>query len=37
MIFTVCLEDTSVLGKFMDGRVRNFYTYMKTRFIYSSV
>lgn len=33
MIFTVCLEDTSVLGKFMDGRVRNFYTYMKTRFI----
>ena len=33
MIITVCLEDTSVLGKFMDGRVRNFYTYMKTRFI----
>ena len=33
MIFTVCLEDISVLGKFMDGRVRNFYTYMKTRFI----
>ena len=31
MIFTVCLEDISVLGKFMDGRVRNFY--MKTRFI----
>lgn len=33
LIFTVCLEDTPVLGAFMDGRVRNFYTYMKTRFI----
>ena len=33
VIITVCLEDTSVLGRFMDGRVRNFYTYMKTRFI----
>lgn len=33
MIFTVCLEDTPVLSSFMDGRVRNFYTYMKTRFI----
>ena len=33
IIITVCLEDTSVLGRFMDGRVRNFYTYMKTRFI----
>ena len=32
-IFTVCLEDTPVLTAFMDGRVRNFYTYMKTRFI----
>ena len=33
IIITVCLEDTSVLSRFMDGRVRNFYTYMKTRFI----
>ena len=32
-ILTVCLEDTPVLTAFMDGRVRNFYTYMKTRFI----
>ena len=32
-IITVCLEDTAVLGAFMDGRVRDFYTYMKTRFI----
>ena len=33
VIITVCLEDTPVLGSFMDGRVRNFFTYMKTRFI----
>lgn len=33
LIFTVCLEDTPVLANFMDGRVRNFYTYKKTRFI----
>jgi len=33
LIFTVCLEDTPVLSAFMDGRVRNFYTYKKTRFI----
>ena len=32
-IITVCLEDTAVLSAFMDGRVRDFYTYMKTRFI----
>ena len=30
---TVCLEDTQVLTRFMEGRVRNFFTYMKTRFI----
>ena len=30
-IITVCLEDTPVLTAFMDGRVRNFYTYMKTK------
>lgn len=33
VIVTVCLEDTPVLTAFMDGRVKNFYTYMKTRFI----
>lgn len=32
-IITVCLEDTAVLSAFMDGRIRDFYTYMKTRFI----
>ena len=34
MIFTICLEDTPVLTRFMEGRVRNFFTYMKTRFIF---
>jgi magnesium transporter len=33
MIFTICLEDTQVLTRFMEGRVRNFFTFMKTRFI----
>lgn len=33
MIFTICLEETQVLNRFMEGRVRSFYTYMKTRFI----
>lgn len=33
VIFTICLEETSILTAFMDGRVRNFYTYKKTRFI----
>lgn len=33
VIVTVCLEDTPVLTAFMDGRVRDFHTYMKTRFI----
>lgn len=33
VIITVCLEDTIVLNTFMDGRVRDFHTYMKTRFI----
>ena len=32
-IITVCLEDTPVLTAFMDGRVKNFYTFKKTRFI----
>ncbi len=34
VIITVCLEDSPVLTSFMVGRVRNFYTYMKTRFIF---
>lgn len=33
VIITVCLEDTPILAAFMDGRVRDFYTYMKTRFV----
>lgn len=33
-IITVCLEDTPVLSAFMDGRVRSFFTHMKTRFIF---
>lgn len=33
IIFTVCLEDSPILGSFMDGRVRNFFTYKRTRFI----
>ena len=33
MIITICLEDTQVLTRFMEGRVRNFYTNMRTRFI----
>lgn len=33
LIFTICLEETPVLLAFMDGRVRNFFTYKKTRFI----
>lgn len=33
LIITVCLEETSVLKCFSDGRVRDFYTFKKTRFI----
>ena len=33
VIFTVCLADTPILTTFMKGRVRGFYTHMKTRFI----
>ena len=33
VIITVCLEETSILSVFMDGRVRDFHTFMKTRFI----
>ncbi len=32
-IITVCLEETPILAAFMDGRVKDFYTNMKTRFI----
>jgi magnesium transporter len=32
-LITVCLEDTPILKCFSDGRVRDFYTYKKTRFI----
>ncbi|HHV10354.1 MAG TPA: magnesium transporter CorA family protein [Clostridiales bacterium] len=32
-MITVCLEETPVLKCFIDGRVRDFYTYKKTRFI----
>jgi len=32
-LITNCLEDTPILSYFSDGRVRNFYTYKKTRFI----
>ena len=33
VLITVCLEETHVLTSFMDGRVRDFHTFMKTRFI----
>ena len=32
-IITVCLQESPVLNAFMDGRVRDHYTYKKTRFI----
>lgn len=34
IVFTVCLEETNILKQFIDGLVPNFYTYMKTRFVY---
>lgn len=34
VILTVCLFDTPILAVFMDGRVRNFETHKRTRFIY---
>ena len=34
MILTVCLEDTLVLRPFINEKVRDFHTFMKTRFIY---
>lgn len=33
LVFTVCLVDTPVLSVFMDGRVRNFFTDDRTRFV----
>ncbi|QOV20026.1 magnesium transporter CorA family protein [Blautia liquoris] len=33
VIITVCLEDTPILTDFMKGKVKNFHTHMKTRFI----
>jgi len=33
VLITVCLEETPILSAFMDGRVRDFHTFMKTRFI----
>ena len=36
VLITVCLEETPILSSFMDGRVRDFHTFMKTRFILGS-
>ena len=33
VLITACLEETPILSSFMDGRVRDFHTFMKTRFI----
>lgn len=33
VVITVCSEDTPILHPFAAGRVRDFYTYMKSRFI----
>lgn len=33
LIITVCMQDTSVLHPFMEGTIRGFNTYMKSRFI----
>ena len=33
VLITVCLEESPILAVFMDGRVRDFHTFMKTRFI----
>lgn len=33
VIVTICLQETPILQAFMNGRVRKFHTYMKTRFI----
>lgn len=33
LVITVCLEDSPVFQPFLNGRVKNFFTRMKTRFI----
>lgn len=33
VLITACLEETPILKSFIDGRVRSFFTYKKTRFI----
>ena len=33
VIITVCLQEIPVLQSFMDSKIKNFYTHMKTRFI----
>lgn len=33
VIVTICLQETPILQNFINGRVRKFHTYMKTRFI----
>ena len=32
-IITVCLQESPILNAFIDGRIRDHHTYMKTRFI----
>ncbi|MGL5260608.1 MAG: magnesium transporter CorA family protein [Lachnospiraceae bacterium] len=32
-LITVCLEETPVLQSFINSKIRNFHTYMKTRFL----
>lgn len=33
-LITVCLAESSLVRSFLDGMIRSFYTYKKTRFIY---
>lgn len=33
VIITICLQETPILEAFMNGRVRRFHTYMRTRFV----
>ncbi|MDD3622475.1 MAG: magnesium transporter CorA family protein [Methanofollis sp.] len=32
-ILTICLQDVPILQDFVDGKVKNFYTFKKTRFL----
>ena len=36
VLITVCLEETPILSAFMDGRVRDFHTFMKTRLYFTT-